>query len=140
MAATTSTASPSASARSSASTTAASAASVRHLTGEADAEAERGGLVVNAVRANVFDSDDLLGWDADPVGTCARIFGRAAGDLVEKYELDIARRPIVVDLGDGGPSIGYRPTRHFGTFIATLAALDERLDASAVREHDGPGT
>ena len=94
------------------------------------------GLVVHAVRANAFADADLKGWEDDPTGTAERIFPGAA-TLVAKYGIDIARRPAVVEQV-GAEAIGYRPTRHFGTFLADLAEVDAHGGEAAVREVSCP--
>lgn len=111
-------------------------ASIEHLSAEPDGEPE--GIVVNAVRANAFTAEQLEGWNADPAGTCGRIFGGSARELIERYDLDIARRPSLVDIGDGASAIGYAPSRHFGTFLEELWLLDESLGHPAVRALPGP--
>ncbi|GAB3425317.1 NAD-dependent epimerase/dehydratase family protein [Flindersiella endophytica] len=96
-------------------------AAVDHLGGE-PAGAEPEGLVVNAVRANAFEEEQLEGWEADPRAAVERIFP-GARELVERYAIDIARRPSLVDTGDGD-RIGYAPEHHFGTFLEELRRLD----------------
>ena len=54
---------------------------------------------------------------------CERIFP-GSRRLVEKYQINVARPPAVVDLGDTPQTIGYQPRRHFGTFLQELARLD----------------
>lgn len=95
-------------------------AAVTRLAGEPAADAE--GIVVNAVRPNVFTDADLDGWEQDPVAACERIFPGSRG-LVDKYDIDIRRRPSLVD-PLGAAEIGYAPTRHFGTFLQKLRELD----------------
>jgi hypothetical protein len=94
--------------------------SVEFLSGDAPAEPE--GVIVNAVRPNVFAESDVDGWESDPVGVCERIFP-GSRDLIEKYGIDISRRPGLVD-DIGAKEIGYEPTRHFGTFLQQLRELD----------------
>ncbi len=97
-----------------------------------EAKAEAPGVVVNAVRPNAFTSEQLESWEADPIAACESIFP-GSRELVEKYALDIARRPEIVDLGEGAGQIGYVPLRHFGTFLENLRRLDEQGGAEAVR-------
>ena len=104
--------------------------SVAALAGEAPAEPE--GIVVNAVRANAFAQADLEGWEVDPIETCERLFP-GSSRLVERYRLDIARRPGVVEPGEGAATVGYVPKVHFGVFLQELARLDERGGQAAVR-------
>ncbi len=80
------------------------------------------GTVVHAVRASAYTEDQLTGWEDDPIGTCDRIFPGAAA-LIERYGIDVNRRPSVQPLV-GAAEIGYKPRRHFGTFLADLAELD----------------
>jgi len=82
------------------------------------------GIVVNAVRPNVFAAADLTGWADDPIGTCERLFP-GNRDLLEKYEIDLRRTPSVVD-PLGATDIDYAPKHHFGTFLRQLRGLDER--------------
>jgi NAD(P)-dependent dehydrogenase (short-subunit alcohol dehydrogenase family) len=103
---------------------------VGHLTVDLPAGTEPDGVIVNAVRANAFTADQLEGWEQDPVGVCERIFP-GARELVEKYRLDIAGKPAVVDQL-GAAAIGYTPDHHFGTFLTELRTLDAQGGADAV--------
>jgi len=95
-------------------------------------EPEGEGLVVNAVRASTFDSEATEGWEEDPQGHLERIFP-GSGELAARYGLPIDRRPGVPDLGEGAQVIGYRPSRHFGTFLKELRQLDLEGGEAAVR-------
>ncbi len=103
-------------------------AAVRHLGGELPATGDAEGTIVNAVRANAFTAAQVADWEGDPVGTAERIFP-GARELVERYAIDIARRPSVVDAG-GADTIGYAPRRHFGTFLEELRTLDAKGEAA----------
>ncbi|HVX43768.1 MAG TPA: NAD(P)-dependent oxidoreductase [Mycobacteriales bacterium] len=103
--------------------------SVEFLAGDAPSEPE--GVVVNAVRPNAFSESDVDGWESDPVTASERIFP-GFRDLLEKYDIDIARRPSVVD-DLGGQEIGYRPNRHFGTFLQQLRELDAAGTVAGMR-------
>lgn len=81
------------------------------------------GIVVNAVRPNAFTDDDTTDWERDPRGACERIFP-GSRDLVERYNIDISRRPSVVD-PLGAADIDYRPRHHFGTFLDQLRGMNE---------------
>ncbi len=96
--------------------------SVEYLGREPAVDAEPEGLVVNAVRANGFTADQVAGWSEDPLGVCERVFPDSRA-LLERYEIDIARQPSVVDLL-GADVIGYKPRHHFGTFLDELRSLD----------------
>jgi hypothetical protein len=76
------------------------------------------------VRANAFTDEQLTSWESDPIGTCEQIFPGSAR-LVRRYNVDISRRPSVVEQV-GAADIGYQPSRHFGTFLSTLADLDRQ--------------
>lgn len=80
------------------------------------------GHIVHAVRANAFGEGDLAGWEDDAAAACERIFP-GSREILAPYSIDISRRPGVVE-PVGADSIGYRPSRHFGTFLAELAKLD----------------
>ncbi|MBA2720297.1 MAG: NAD(P)-dependent oxidoreductase [Chloroflexi bacterium] len=110
-------------------------ASIDYLGQKSAAEPEA--LVVNAVRRNAFTEADLEGWEADPIGTCARIFP-GSRELLENYRLDIGKCPIVVDTGEGANRVGHEPTRDFGTFLEELRLLDESLGLPVVRHLPGP--
>jgi hypothetical protein len=81
------------------------------------------GLVAIAHRANAFRAEQLEGWESDPPAACERLFP-GSRRLVEKYRINIARTPAVVDLGDTPETLDYSPRRHFGTFLEELARLD----------------
>jgi nucleoside-diphosphate-sugar epimerase len=93
------------------------------------ADAEPEAIVANAVRANAFTEEEIAGWERDPLAACERVFP-GSRPLVEKYAIDIGRKPSLAVLGDGGQRIGYAPKRHFGTFLDALG----RLDAQGGRE------
>jgi nucleoside-diphosphate-sugar epimerase len=79
------------------------------------------GHIVHAVRPNAFGDGDLTGWEDDPGAACERIFP-GSREILAPYSIDISRRPSVVE-PVGAELIGYKPTRHFGTFLAELANL-----------------
>jgi hypothetical protein len=97
-----------------------------------DQTAEPEGFAVNAARANAFDERQALEWERDPLETCEGLFP-GSRRLVEKYGLKIDGRPGVVELGEGAERIGYRPSRHFGTFLAELQRLDAEGGEAMVR-------
>jgi hypothetical protein len=105
------------------------ALSVERLVQEPAGEPE--GIIVDATRPNVFTAQQVDGWEADPLGRCDRLFPGSRA-LVEKYDLRIDRKPVVV--GElGWQEIGYRPKRHFGTFIEELRGIDAEGGEAAVR-------
>jgi NAD(P)-dependent dehydrogenase (short-subunit alcohol dehydrogenase family) len=104
--------------------------SVRHLGKETEPEPDN--LVVNALRANAFSESDLMTWEADPIGTCERLFPGSTY-LVEKYGMDIKHKPHVIELGEGASTVGFEPKIHFGTFLDQLRALDSEGGEAAVR-------
>jgi nucleoside-diphosphate-sugar epimerase len=104
---------------------------IQKLFGQLPEGAEPEGLVAVAHRANAFTAEQLEGWEEDPLGTCERVFP-GYRRLVEKYRINIARRPQVVDLGDTPHSLGYAPQRHFGTFLKDLARIDAEGGQAAV--------
>lgn len=104
-------------------------AAVRHLAEPPSGEPE--GIAVEAVRANAFTAAQLEGWEDDPVGTCDRLFA-AAGELIERYGLDLAAKPLIMRAGDGGSTIGYEPSHHFGTFLEELRRLDDEIGQRGV--------
>ena len=89
------------------------------------------GLVVSAVRPNAFTAEQIADWEADSAGRCSRIFPGCA-DLIAKYQIQINRKPEVVDVGADAVQIGYTPQRHFGTFLDELRRLDSELGQDGV--------
>jgi nucleoside-diphosphate-sugar epimerase len=89
------------------------------------------GIVAEVVRPNAFTEDDVAAWEDDPVGACERVFP-GSGRLVEKYALDVSRKPVVV-AAHASRVLGCTPSRHFGTFVAELQRLDEEGGEAAVR-------
>ena len=104
--------------------------SVEFLAPEPDGEAP--GVVVNAVRPNAFLPEQLEGWESDPASTCEAIFP-GSREMVGKYQINIARRPEMPELGDGAARIGYAPRRHFGTFLDELRRIEAEGGEEAVR-------
>ncbi len=105
--------------------------SIERLSGDLPEATEPEGLVAIAHRANAFTAEQLEGWEQDPLAACERVIP-GSRRLVEKYQLNIARPPAVVDLGDTPQTIGYHPKRHFGTFLEELGRLDAELGEAAV--------
>jgi len=104
--------------------------SIEFLAPEPDGEAPA--VVVNAVRPNAFNAEQLEGWEADPASTCEAVFP-GSRELVEKYQINIERRPDLPDLGEGAARIGYAPVRHFATFLDELRRLESEGGEAAVR-------
>lgn len=92
-------------------------AAIDHVARVDDAE-----VVLDATRPNVFTAEQLEGWEQDPVAHLEQLFPGAAA-AVERYHLDVSRRPELVPDG-GRAETGYSPTRHFGTFLQQLMAMD----------------
>ena len=93
---------------------------------------EAEGIVVNAVRPNAFTPEQIGNWEADPVAACESIFPDSRS-LIEKYNIDITRKPGLSDLGAGAAAIGYTPQRHFGTFLDELRRLDAEGGEAAIK-------
>ena len=104
--------------------------SVQHLSKEPGSELDN--VVVNALRPNAFSKGDLVGWEADPIGTCERLFP-GSSPLIEKYGMKITHKPHVVDLGDGAGTVGFVPKVHFGTFLSELKRIEAKGGEAAVR-------
>lgn len=104
--------------------------SISALSGDIPAEAE--GIVVNAIRPNAFTSAQIADWDTDPLSACERVFP-GSRPLLEKYAVNISRKPGLSDLGDGAARVGYAPKRHFGTFLDELRRLDAEGGPDSVR-------
>lgn len=107
-------------------------ASVAHLTTPLPEGGEAEGVIVNAVRPNAFSAEALADWESDPLAACERVFP-ASRALVEKYDIRIARKPHLTDLGEGAARIGYAPKRHFGVFLDELRRIDAESGPDAVR-------
>jgi hypothetical protein len=105
--------------------------SIEKLSGNLPEGGEPEGLIAVAHRANAYTAEQTEAWDADPAAACERIFP-GSRRLVEKYSINITRKPAVVDLGDTPRAIGYQPGRHFGTFLADLARLEAEEGEAAV--------
>ncbi len=92
----------------------------------------RGGHV-DAVRNDPYDESKLKNWAKNPHARLEAIFP-GSKDLIDKYEIDIQAAPMIQRSGqnDLGEKIGYRPSRHFGTFIADLRKLDAKLGKEGV--------
>lgn len=98
----------------------------RELVGDPEA------IIVDALRGNAFSAEQIEGWEADPIGTAEAIFPGSAS-LIEKYQISIGRRPGLTTSFLGWEEVGYAPSRHFGTFIEELRALDAEGGEAAVR-------
>ena len=90
------------------------------------------GLVVNAVRPNVFSEAQIADWEHDPAGACSRIWP-GYEDLLAKYQIQLSQKPGLVELGAAAEQIGYAPKRHFGTFLEELRRLDREIGHDGVR-------
>ena len=90
------------------------------------------GVVVHAVRPDAFTEEQIADWEADPAASCERVFPGSRA-LIEKYEIDIRRKPGLSGVIGGAAEIGYAPTRHFGTFLDELRRLDAEGGETAVR-------
>jgi NAD(P)-dependent dehydrogenase (short-subunit alcohol dehydrogenase family) len=106
--------------------------SVEKLASELPEGAEAEGIVVNAVRPNAFSEEQIANWEADPLAACESIFP-GSRVLVEKYNLDIKRKPGLSNLSEGATAIGYAPQRDFGTFLNELRRLDAEGGEATVK-------
>ena len=88
--------------------------------------------MLDAVRPDAFDAAAIEGWEADPVGTCERLFP-GSSDLVRRYGLRIDRKPGLSGEHLGWAEVGYDPKHDFGTFLAELRRLDAEDNEAAVR-------
>ena len=92
----------------------------------------RGGHV-DAIRNDPYGESQLKGWEKNPLARVEAIFP-GSRDLVEAYEMDIKARPMIQHSGqdDLAVKIGYKPSRHFGTFIKELRQLDAKIGKQGV--------
>lgn len=93
---------------------------------------EAEGIVVHAVKPNIYSAESIDGWETDPAAACERVFPGSRA-LVEKYGIDIRRKPDLSSGDEGALKIGYAPKRHFGTFIDDLRRLDQEVGEAGVR-------
>jgi nucleoside-diphosphate-sugar epimerase len=107
--------------------------SIAHLESPLAEGVEPESRIVHAVRGDVYTEAQVADWEADPVAACERIFPGASA-LVEKYKINIRRKPSVSHTDDGARAIGYSPSRHFGTFLETLRRLDAEGGPERVAE------
>ncbi len=105
---------------------------VLKLTSEPVSQSEPEGFVVNALRPNAFTEADIADWEAHPLSACERIFP-GSWKLVEKYDINIQKKPSVLDPGAGAAKIGYEPKHHFGTFLDNLRKLDSESGSDAIK-------
>jgi hypothetical protein len=101
---------------------------VQHLLGTDELQ----GFPVDAMRPNAFTAEQIEGWESDPLGKCESIFP-GYRDLIERYALDITRKPNLTPTFLGGEQVGFTPKVHFGTFLAELRRLDAELGEDAVK-------
>jgi nucleoside-diphosphate-sugar epimerase len=104
-------------------------AAVRTLESDLLSGVEPEGIVAEIARPNAFGEDDIVDWDDDPLSACERIFP-GSRRLVEKYAIDISRKPVVMATS---VVLDCAPTRHFGTFLAELQRRDAEGGETAVR-------
>jgi hypothetical protein len=92
----------------------------------------RGGHV-DAVRHDPYDETMLKDWTKNPLARLEAIFP-GSRELVKKYEMNIQTKPMVQRAGQGdlAATIGYKPSRHFGTFIKELRKLDAKIGRDGV--------
>lgn len=90
------------------------------------------GIIVEALKPNVYTEADIQGWETDPISTCERIFPGSA-ELVERYGLRIDRKPSVTTSNLGWEEVGYAPSRHFGQFLDDLRRIESEQGEAAVR-------
>jgi nucleoside-diphosphate-sugar epimerase len=114
------------------------AASVGALAPDLSDGAEAEGLIVNAVRPNPYTAEQVADWEAGPLAACERVFPGSRA-LVEKYGVNVSRRPGLSNYGvNDEERVGYRPTRHFGTFLDELRRLDAEGGPETVRARRCP--
>jgi hypothetical protein len=94
-------------------------------------EEQNSNIIVQAVRANAFTTEQTESWQKDPESTCELLFPGSL-ELVRRYRINIACRPDLVDTLPGAQAIAYTPKRHFGTFLQELHRLDRELGPEAV--------
>ena len=88
---------------------------------------------MNAVRPNVYTAEQVADWEADPKAAFDRLFP-GYRPLADKYGVKFDRKPGLSNYGDNDEAtIGYAPTRHFGTFLEELRRVDAEGGADAVR-------
>ena len=103
-----------------------------------DPRGEADGIIVDAVRANPFTEEQIEQWESDPAAACERVFP-GSRTLVEKYKLQIAKKPSLTSAGgNGAKQIGWQPKRHFRTFLEELRALDAAGGEALVRSQKCP--
>jgi hypothetical protein len=92
----------------------------------------RGGHV-NSTRNDPYDEAALKNWSNDPYAAIESIFP-GCRPLLDKYEIDIKAKPMVQKSALDGlaKKIGYRPSRHFGTFLKDLKKLDAKFGKEGV--------
>lgn len=89
------------------------------------------GFAVEAVGGNAFGQEELANWVEDPLAVCERVFPGSA-KLLQRYEIDVARKPLFAQADVGARLIGYSPREHFGTFLDQLTKVDAAGGAAAV--------
>lgn len=107
-------------------------AAVRTLEPERPPGAEAEAIVADVVRRDVFGEEDITDWEDDPLGACERLFP-GSRRLVEKYAIDIRRKPTVMTEHAAPSGLGVAPSRHFGTFLAELRSLDAQAAEATIR-------
>ena len=79
--------------------------------------------VLDATRPDVYTAQDIEGWEKDPKGTCEKVFP-GSGKIIEKYGINVSKKPEMVP-HTGWEQLGYKATRHFGTFIKEISGMTE---------------
>jgi hypothetical protein len=99
----------------------------------AEPRPEAEGGHVDAIRHDPYGESQLEDWEENPLERVEALFPGSRA-LVERYGLDIKAKPLVQRSGqdDLAVKIGYRPSRHFGTFIEELRRLDAELGIDGV--------
>ena len=72
-------------------------------------------LIVDATRRNAFTEADVERWVENPAEVAESLFPGAA-TVIARFGLDVSHQPRMVS-STGWEEIGYRPSRHFGTFV-----------------------
>lgn len=93
---------------------------------------EAPGVIVDAVRKPSFTAKDIENWESDPLG-CAEAIWPGSRALIEKYGIQIQRKPHVIESFLGWEEVGYQPQYDFGSFLNELRDLESTVGEDEVR-------